>query len=320
MDGVMINAYDILSAGLLDKIRGAGGIRKILGVGDDVEVWIDSGGYQFLKRGIAPSLDTIVKVYKAIPDADYYVALDYPPGPRDKLAEAKIWKSIRNYVEMKRMLPEETIAPVYHFTVKLLDEQLEAYCDSEVACVGGLIPYILQRAGKHSRMKALVFLALIRKLYSGRLHALGLGSAAMIPILRRLSVDSADTQTWRNKAVYGKILLPGRGERYVGIRKVKFGPCYLKPWEEELLAKLIEQARKEVGYRDLEKLAHDFTARAVFNAWALSRLARGGDGFDYSVSPMFTKLYEEAGNLASKTASELRAMLEGLLGCRTPSK
>ena len=68
IEGVMVNAYEILSYGL-SKVRGRN-LRRILGIDHtDVELWIDSGGYQFLSRGLNPGVHKIAKVYREI-DAD----------------------------------------------------------------------------------------------------------------------------------------------------------------------------------------------------------------------------------------------------------
>ena len=113
---VMVNAYEILNKGILGKARGRG-LRRILMIDDDIELWLDSGGYQFLKRGINVTVDMIAKVYRSI-DADFYVSLDYPPSPNDdiKVRASKIAKSIQNYKLLKRLLSDKIILPVYHFS------------------------------------------------------------------------------------------------------------------------------------------------------------------------------------------------------------
>jgi len=181
LPGVMVNAYEILRLGL-GQFRGRG-LRRALGIGDEVELWIDSGGYQFLSKGYDVPLEKIIKVYREV-DADYYVSLDIPPGPRDdpRQRAVKIAKCINNFARMRDKLKdiaeEGRLVPVFHLsTGEALRLQLRAYESSaSTAAVGGLIPFIMQRAGRYSRLKALTFIALVRRLWRGRLHALGLAS------------------------------------------------------------------------------------------------------------------------------------------------
>lgn len=52
-----------------------------------------------------------------------------------------------------------------------------------------------------------------------------------------MGVDSTDSAGYRRKAAYGKILLPGTGERYVGRGDAKFGISKLSQNEVILLCK-----------------------------------------------------------------------------------
>lgn len=311
---VMVNSYEVLSKGLLSRARGSG-LRRLLGIDDDVELWLDSGGYQFLKRGINVSVDKIAGVYRSI-DADYYVSLDYPPGPGDDWGDrkAKILKSISNYHELRRELGDRALLPVYHFsTGSLLRLQLEEYSGSENICVGGLVPYFMQLAGRFSRLKAVVFLALIRRLVDKRIHALGLASPAVLPILRRLGIDSADTMTWRQKAAYGKVIIPGMGERHVSGRRVRFGPKYTTSSDWDKLRYYLAVMNEKGLSIDLEDIVSDFTSRAVFNAWSLQYIAEQTYDGGEIISPTFRKLYVEATRLKNMDPVKLENYLSSLL-------
>ncbi len=311
---VMVNAYEILSKGVLEKARGKG-LRKILGVSDDVELWLDSGGYQFLKRGINVTVDMIARVYRSI-DADFYVSLDYPPSPSDdvKVRASKIAKSIQNYKLLKRLLSDKIILPVYHFsTGELLKTQLSSYHDADYVCIGGLVPYFMQLAGKYSRLKAVVFLALIRKLVSSKIHALGLASPAVLPILRRIEVNSADTMTWRQKAAYGKVIIPGMGERHVSGRRVRFGPKYTTDSDWKKIRHYLSVIKDRGLNIELEDLVSDFTFRAIFNAWSLQYIAEQAYDGGEIVSPAFRRLYDEAAKLRNMEILELENYFSSLV-------
>jgi 7-cyano-7-deazaguanine tRNA-ribosyltransferase len=318
--GVMVNAYEILTnSRRRSEVRGRG-LRKLLGIGDDVELWIDSGGYQFLRRGIRPNPEKIIRLYKEV-DADYYVSLDYPPGPRDppETRARKIAKTVSTFIEFRSALRnhvhEGRLVPVFHLaTGHGLEIQLREYEPTAVtAAVGGLIPHIMQRSGKGSRLKAVLFMTLVRRLWSGRLHALGLASAAMIPLLKAIGIDSGDTQTWRHKAAYGKIVIPGIGERHVSGRKVRFGPAVLRNEEElQLFRKYIAQAESEIG-PDAVNVSSSFESRALFNAWILKTVSENNHGYN-GASKAFANLYKTIEVLAKTPLEIIEASLEELLG------
>jgi len=316
--GIMVNAFDLLQNGRYRDLRGRG-LRKFLGIDDDVELWIDSGGYQFLKRGLDPGVDKLAKLYREI-DADYYVSLDYPPSPRDepRLRAEKLAKTIRAFWRLRsilRSLAEEgRLVPVFHMSAgPTLRLQLRAYEPyTVVAAAGGLVPYFMQLAGKKSRLKAVLFLALLRKLWRGRLHALGLASAAVIPLLRILGIDSGDTQTWRHKAAYGKIIVPGLGERHVSGKSVRFGPAKLRAGEEKIFWNVVSKVSASLGIT-VDSIREKFESRALFNAWVLLYVA--SNGLEYvGPSRSFARLYDIAREFERASLEAVESELTRLIG------
>ncbi len=322
IEGVMVNAYEILSYGL-SKVRGRN-LRRILGIDNtNIELWIDSGGYQFLSRGLNPGVDKIAKVYREV-DADYYISLDYPPGPRDdeKIRAMKIAKTVSSFMSMKNMLrgliEEGRLIPVFHLSVgESLRIQLRVYeSHSITAAVGGLIPHFMQLSGKGSRLKAVLFLLLMRKIWRGKLHALGLASAAIIPLLKSIGIDSGDTQSWRHKAAYGKIIVPTIGERHISSRRVKFGPSTLREEEYPLYREYLNKAshilRRQLSHEDL---VNSFEARALFNSYILLEVASNGAKYR-GPSRAFMRLFEKIQELKNRDPGNLEEELAKLLELR----
>jgi len=315
--GVMVNAYELLRRGRYHELRGRR-LRKYLGLSDSQELWIDSGGYQFLKRGIDPGVEKIAKIYREV-DADYYISLDYPPSPRDPehIWRVKLAKTIETFTRLRSLLRdlagEGKLVPVFHMaTNSSLRLQLNIYSSfASMAAVGGLVPYFMQLAGKGSRAKAVLFLALLRKLWKGRLHALGLASTSIIPLLKALGIDSGDTQTWRHKAAYGKIVVPGLGERHVSNRRVRFGPAKLRREEESIYTGFVEAAGRTLGITP-SALTSDFKARALFNAWILLTVACNGHTYR-GPSRAFARLHELARKLREASPEAVEENLQRLL-------
>ncbi len=311
--GVMVSAYTLFSNTRIRELARGRGLRRLLGISDDVELWIDSGGYQFMRRGFQVTPEKLASLYRSI-DADYYVSLDYPPRPREPLETRflRIVRTVEAYEKMRSLMGSlrDNLVPVFHLSWgKVLRVQLNAYSVAEAAATGGLVPLMMQLDGKYSRRRAVAFLALMRKLWGSRLHALGLASAAVIPLLRIIGIDSGDTQTWRHKAAYGKVIIPGLGERHISGRRVSFGPAKLRdPSELELYRRILAEAARELGL-DEEKIKSDFVARALLNAWVLQRVAIDGYGY-LAASRAWQNLYEYAEHLTAMDPGEIESELE----------
>ncbi|MEM1598997.1 MAG: tRNA-ribosyltransferase [Pyrobaculum sp.] len=245
--------------------------RAVLGY--EGELWIDSGGFQILRKGIDVDMDKIIQKYRDV-DAQAYLALDVPPSPADGPhdAEKKMEKTYRNWEKMRKALGDSVI-PVLHVTPHphLFFKYLEKYAEAPALAIGGAVPYVLVTRGvpRGSRAYALRLIKEARERYRGRLHVLGLGSPSVTPLLEALGADSTDTATWRVKAAYGKVILPGGGERHVTQRTVNFGKA--KPKDGEL--EELYQYLKETGFPHLQdfhtRIQTSFEYRALVNAWVV---------------------------------------------------
>ena len=307
-DGIMINSYELLitKKSIINDIVKMS-IRRLLDLDNKIMIFIDSGGFQYLKHNRSVKLERLIDLYLKIisvnDDNIFLVSLDLPPIPHDNLRNRnkKITKTISNYRQLLRSLSKSDIdirkiIPVIHLTTNkvLLQKQIESYGDAEIVGIGGLVPYVLRRGPKDSRLIAFAFIHLVKRMlkeYIGheKVHVFGLGAPSVIPFLRVLGVYSTDSMTWRVKAAYGKIILPGCGERHVTDRVVNFGKRKLSPDEYERLLKLLDEfnrvSREKISFDDLRR---DFTKRAIFNFWVLNMHAHNHDGF--MVPRIFRKL------------------------------
>ncbi|MGC8973503.1 MAG: tRNA-ribosyltransferase [Thermoproteus sp.] len=283
VDAVMINALDA-----------DGRARELLGF--EGELWVDSGGYQILKRGLSISPYTLAKRYRSI-GCDVCLSLDIPPTPSDPpdVADRKAEASYRNWLVLKSELPGARIVPVVHVYPDegLFLKWIKRYDGAEELAVGGAVPYILISRGapRGSRSVALRLIATARREFGGRLHALGLGSPSISAALEALRIDSTDSATWRLKAAYGKVLLPGGGERHVTDRQVNFGKKKARDEELVELYRFLKSSGFPVldGFEDyIARLKASFEYRALVNAWIVLRSR------EPPRSKVFQKLYQEA--------------------------
>ncbi len=306
VSSVMVNAYDILTKNIHVRHRDRT-LHEIIQCDINVELWIDSGGYQFLRHGIKPSLEKIAEVYNNFQDASFYLTLDYPPSPTDDYdtTRKKLEHSYENFVKLRKLLDSEVserLIPVLHYCRyrDLLTYFLKKYLDYNVPvlAVGALVPYVLILRGVrgNSRREALLFLAQLREELRDRkvkLHVLGLGSPVIVPTLEVIGVDSTDSSTWRVKAAYGKVVLPGGGEVHVTSRVVNFGKRKATQSDLELLYNFLRSR----GFPLIDRFECIFTSfeyRALVNCFVILHSR------EPPRSRVFSKLFNEIAELVRR--------------------
>jgi len=264
-------------------------------------VWVDSGGYQIMVKGLKISIERIIEKYRML-DADIYMSLDIPPRDLYCRDRELVKKNIENYEILRTRLEDKEIIPVIHsYSLELLLYALDVYrsLGAKMIAYGGVVPPTLARNGNGSRLIPIVGLALLVKTSRLPIHVLGLGSPTMINIVRVLGVHSCDTSTWRVKAAYGKILIPGHGERYVGNRQIRFGRVYAKSEEIEYLKESLR--RTGFPYIDsVDNMLKTFEGRAIINAWIVVKLHN-----EFSPKNGFKWLYQKAQDLAKQSIDEV---------------
>ena len=321
ISSVMISSYDLIkSKGIVYKIRNRGGLREYLELPQGISLWLDSGGYQIMKKQLNIFVEKIAWLYDIL-DADYYISLDYPsiPGERREIRLKKMKKTIENFDYLVRKLSPrgKIIVPVIHFSPKLEDyDYLINLYSEEYGCkiiaFGGFVPPLLSSKGtKRARLKSVLALYYVSKLAEKRrIHVMGLGSITTLSILNTLRIHSTDSAAWRVKAAYGKIILPWGGERHVTHRKVNFGRKKLTNDEFIEMIELIKRTRGfPFKYDDLKtflakKVFQKFEYRALFNAWIILTWAKKTP----PKSGPFRQLYNMAKNLRYLSLDEIREL------------
>ncbi|WP_243678311.1 hypothetical protein [Vulcanisaeta distributa] len=285
---IMVNAFDIIR----NRVDRKGHVIKNV-LQYDGEVWMDSGGFQFLRHGKIPDIEDLARIYDQYWDVRYFLNLDYPPSPTDDEheLELKLRRSLINYEYLAKKF--DNVLPVihYHWRTSVITKYVLKYLDFNPDCIaiGGLVPYVLISRGvpRDSRRSALRFLLNIKQEIGMCIHVLGLGSPVINPILKLINVDSTDTSTWRVKAAYGKVVMPGGGERHVSGRPINFGG---KEATDDDLTRLYAFL-KATGFpmiNQFNEIATSFEYRALVNAWVVlnSFEVPGGSG-------VFRAMYEE---------------------------
>lgn len=296
---VMINQLQIRKKHhykLIEKIRSSG--RK---------VWIDSGGYQIMVKGLDISAMDVLEKYMRI-DADFFMSLDTPIFEYRSDVEEVIKENIKNFEYLYSRLDDKNVIPVVHlYPGNMLIETVEKYREynPKIVAYGGIVPPVLRKT--RYRLKSLVGLLILKKAFPDlRIHVLGIGSHIMISILKKLGVYSLDTSTWRVKAAYGHVILPGNGERYVGTRNIRFRT----PLATSEDISLLYRSLRDSGFPFLDRfneLLGSFRGRAIINAWIISKIDTG-----ISRKSPFYKLYKKIKELRNYSLDELLRIYDGV--------
>ncbi|MEM1542270.1 MAG: hypothetical protein QXW20_07140 [Ignisphaera sp.] len=278
------------------------------------KVWVDSGGYQIMIKGIDMDVKTVAEKYRNI-EGDIFISLDKPPQDLCSKSKDLVEYNIKNFEYLYERIENKKIVPVIHcYKSDLLLYAIDVYSSYNVDFIayGGAVPPSMAKAGRGSRTIPLLALAIIRKTFSGWIHALGIGGTpALYKALSILRVNSMDSSSWRTKAAYGKVMIPGLGERYVGNGKAVFGRKDLS--KEDLDA--LENALEKSGfpYLDrLEDLLKTFRGRCLINAWIMKHfidIIYNDNGFMWMIK--YANMYE------SYSVEELVTLLDKKLKSRS---
>ncbi|MEM3715459.1 MAG: hypothetical protein QXF82_10980, partial [Nitrososphaeria archaeon] len=220
------------------------------------ETWVDSGGYQIMVRKMQISVDAVLEKYKRL-NADYYISLDIPATPCEKPSEL----NFKHFEYLYTKLDKNIIPVIHAYDVESIKKAIDFYSQyTDYIAFGGIVPPSLNKIA--NKKLAVAMYRLVRKEWKGKIHVLGAGS----PFMRKVfyDADSVDTSTYRVKAIHGMVLLPGKGERYVGERKINWGSRRISEDELELLKVFLEKTHYPFPIR-----FDNWIDRSLINAWVL---------------------------------------------------
>jgi len=275
VEGVMVNAYEILTKPSITKRIIDEGVHKYMGF--DGLIAMDSGGFLFMnKKKVNVNPETIIDLYeKSKPN--YAVVLDHPLLPN--LPPEEINKRLEETLENTKIMLElkqsknPVLIPVIHgfdkTTIKKYIRKLQDMGDFDVYGLGSLVPFVFSTTGNGGIYNLIEIVSLVRALLPDKIiHVFGVGSALTMHLMFYIGVDSVDTVSWRIKAAYGAIQLPGISDRYITPRKRHKKYASLSKEEEKILEKCNCPACRKEG---IEGLIKSFKLRALHNAWVYQK-------------------------------------------------
>jgi len=278
IDGLMVNAYEILQKYHTNLMVSEKGIHKYLVF--DGPIAMDSGGFLFMKKKI---LDVhpqkILELYEAS-KPDFGVILDHPLEPNLSNDERKRrqLKTLENtrYMVKSRNGHNPQLIPVIHGhsirTISWYISKLNEIIEFGTYGIGSLVPSVFNSKGIGGIYNVVKIVSFIKKLLPDkRIHVFGVGGTLTMHLMFYVGADSIDSSGWRTKAAFGAIQLPGVGDRYITTRKKHKKYRDLSRGEKEILDDCGCPACKHYSLEDLRK---SFELRALHNAWVFQKEVR----------------------------------------------
>lgn len=241
VDTVMLNACEILSSPKLKEVEEKG-IHRYLKY--NKLIMMDSGGFLFQKRDkLDIDAERILEIYENV-KPDIGVVLDYPLDPlkeNDNINHKRWLKTLENTKFMLTNSSEIVLLPVVHGYTQ---EKLKDACKElkKIVCpnaigLGSLVPLVTSKNPRVAKNFIIDAVKIVREEFPcSFLHVFGIGGTTTMHLMFSLGVDSVDSMSWRLKAAYGAIQLPGVGDRFIHPPKKRRG---ISKAEQKLLEKCL---------------------------------------------------------------------------------
>lgn len=258
------------------------------------KMFLDNGAYTALFNGIELDVERVLGVQETI-NPDLTIPLDYPyrPGMERKEMEKRQEKTKENILYWNENSSLKIVPPLHAIGTKSLIDHikwLQKNCNSDFLAVGSVITrynsainitkkfngFFGDRQPSKQLIDTLLFVGQLMQMHSDfDFHMMGLGTS---PLTYHLTVycgvHSTDCSGHRRKAAFGKIILPGTGEKYICDRGAKFGVTEMSDADMEKLSQcqcpICRELPADAVLRK-EKLASHWKLRAIHNKWVMEQ-------------------------------------------------
>jgi tRNA-guanine family transglycosylase len=234
---------------------------------------MDSGGFLFMKREEVDVIPEMILMLYEESKPDFGVILDHPLTPNlpQEIIKKRLLKTLENtkrMIEARQTANPELIPVIHGYDVKTIKhyiERLQEIGKFNIYGIGSLVPFAFNTKEVGGIRNVIRIVSFVKSLLPDKIiHVFGVGSAVTMHLMFYAGADSIDTTSWRTKAAFGAIQLPGSGDRYITPRKRH--KRYPKLSREE--RRILDECKCPACKRDgLEGLRRSFTLRALHNAW-----------------------------------------------------
>lgn len=261
---------------------------------DAGKLFLDNGAFTARMKGVELDVDRVISVQESFMP-DLTIPLDYPflPGSSQSKME-KLWnKTAKNilYWQNSTRLVGRLVPALHSWNKSSLIENikwLQKKADSDLLAIGTVVNpnfehfkgYFGDRQPTRDLIDMISYtLGAIEKYSDFKVHLMGWGSSPlMLHLGYYLGIKSLDTIGHRRKAAYGKIILPGRGERHLGGSITRFGGNRLENTNSNDI-QLLERCTCPICRINKYQLWSDWKARAIHNEWVMKQEAKLAEHF-----------------------------------------
>lgn len=218
---VMVSYAEFVAAPWWRRKAEAEGLHKALGVSQRIKIYLDNGAFALRGRGGGEEPDR--KEYESFvkrAKPDWY-PIPYDAIPMPFMTDDERQRCFDVTMANNYLYRGNGCASVVHvgpmlanYTASLRRSRPQRA--KENMALGGMVPNLLRAGQAMPYDQVLADLRHAREAFSTqKLHVFGIGGTATVHLAMLLSVDSADSSGWRNRAARGIIQLPGSGDRMI---------------------------------------------------------------------------------------------------------
>jgi len=261
------------------------------------QLFLDSGAFTASMKGLALSVEKVVSVQEFL-SPNKAIPLDYPfrtgmPISQMKRRWQKTASNIIYWQESTRL--KGKLVPTLHAWDKRSLRRnviwLQKKADADYVALGSLVDPNFTRYGgffgdRQPQRELVDMLSLaiksVQEYTDFKVHLMGFGSSPlMLHLGYYLGANSTDSSGYRRKAAFGKIILPGTGERYVGNTSASFGihrPLFETTieydWRSSADISLLQRCSCPICQVNKDSLWVDWKSRAIHNEYVMKEEAK----------------------------------------------
>jgi 7-cyano-7-deazaguanine tRNA-ribosyltransferase len=255
------------------------------------KLFLDNGSYTAIRQGVMLDPERVLEVQEALMP-DLTIPLDFPfSGGLQRSQMAKRWKKTQDNIKFwqgSTKLRRRLVPSLHSWDKSSLESNvkwLQKHADSDFVALGSIVNdsfhsfsgFFGDRAPSVDLVDMLLLaIKTVQENSDFKAHLMGFGSSPLTMHLGYyMGAGSVDSAGSRRKAAYGKIILPGTGERYVGNSTASFGnePNLFDGKRPEDIA-LWERCGCPICVVNKDQILVDWKARAIHNEFVMKEERR----------------------------------------------
>ena len=288
------------------------------------ELFLDNGAFTASAKGVDLDRERVIRLQETL-RPDLTIPLDYPLRANMSTKEMqRNWLRTRDniaYWQSSTRLARKLVPALHSWDRKSLVDNIrwiQKHADSDYVALGSIVSPDFAVSGgffgdrqPSKELVDMISLAIssVQKLSDFKVHLMGFGSSPLtLHLAYYLGADSTDSSGYRRKAAYGKIVLRGTGERYVGNDSASFGTTkFAENDEEDIRDKfLLDNCTCPICRMNKDVLWIDWRSRAIHNEYVMKQEAATARRF----SSVGDEVYEKYLDRAVFADSSLRYLWE----------